>query len=622
MKNKFKTFILAAGLGERLRPITDHIPKPLMPVLGKPVIERVIRSMNGLDHAGMGMNLHYKREIIEEWLNKNGYSDDIKTFHEDPILGTGGALRNAADFLSECTFLVHNSDIISDVDLAELVAFHESSGNIATLAVHYHEKFNNLCVDSEGDFKMIGFGYCIPTRGLTRLAFTGIAVYEPEFLEFLPPGDSSVIEAWDKAVSAGRKIGTLDVTGSKWTDIGTPASYARAVFQLMREDGESMYIDPEAGGCKEVAMAGMVALESGSSAKKGASLKNCILLRGGMAEKGENLENCIKIAGHVLKIDEGRLFPVKHRTGMQMIGSGGSDRDYYRMSYGTGTAVLLRNAGKDSGLERHIRLTEYLSGNGVPVPGLLSADTSKNEAIFEDLGDTSLYNWLKCEDEASEIEMMYRSVLDVALKMHFELEGSRVCDEIKEVIFDYGHFRWETDYFIEMFVRGIRGLEMFDRPALENDLDELARTADEFNKTVIHRDLQSQNIMVVSDGSPRLIDYQGARMGPPAYDLASLLWDPYAKLDAKMRSDLLRYYLWKATEVSGGQADVGEIERSLIYCRLQRHMQSLGAYGNLSMNMGKRYFLKFVTEGIDLLKVDMKELNEGLPALRELIGSL
>ncbi len=188
MSEAIRVFILAAGRGERLRPISDHIPKPLVPVLGMPMLEGILERVVELAHDGMGMNLNYKREIIEDWINSSDRWKSISLFPEEPVLGTGGALKNAEKFLSGHPFLVHNSDIISDIDLNALVEFHLKSRNIATLAVHDYPRHNNLCIDSEGIFKMIGFGYCLPARSLIKVAFTGIAVYSPEFLSFIPDG--------------------------------------------------------------------------------------------------------------------------------------------------------------------------------------------------------------------------------------------------------------------------------------------------------------------------------------------------------------------------------------------------------------------------------------------------
>src|SRR4030042_7038406 len=148
-------FILAAGLGKRLRPITNHIPKPLLPILGKPVLESILEKVSSLPINNIGINLHHKKKAIENWIKQSAFSKNIELFPEDPILGTGGAFKNAEAFLKNSTFLVHNSDIISDIDLDKLVEFHLSSGNLVTLAVHNYQEFNKLVLNEKGFLKGI-----------------------------------------------------------------------------------------------------------------------------------------------------------------------------------------------------------------------------------------------------------------------------------------------------------------------------------------------------------------------------------------------------------------------------------------------------------------------------------
>ncbi len=158
----------------------------------------------------IGLNLHYKKEVIEEWVKRSAFNNHIALFPEDPVLGTGGALKNAEGFLKGNTFIVHNSDIFSDIDLAKLVEFHFSSGNLATLAVHDYPEFNNLVIDHNSFLVEMGTMCSLFRDPCTRLlAFTGIAVYSPEFLTFLPEGASSVVHTWVEAISAGYKIGDI-----------------------------------------------------------------------------------------------------------------------------------------------------------------------------------------------------------------------------------------------------------------------------------------------------------------------------------------------------------------------------------------------------------------------------
>ena len=144
--------------------------------------------------------------------------------------------------LRDNTFIVHNADIFSDIDLEKFVDFHLSSGNLATLAVHNYPEFNNLVIDDNGNLSEIGTMcslFCPPSSEL--LAFTGIAVYRPEFLQFLPEGNSSVIYAWLKAVSSGQKIGTMNVTGCSLERHRHTAFICEDRVRELRRKGETVY---------------------------------------------------------------------------------------------------------------------------------------------------------------------------------------------------------------------------------------------------------------------------------------------------------------------------------------------------------------------------------------------
>jgi aminoglycoside/choline kinase family phosphotransferase len=158
--------------------------------------------------------------------------------------------------------------------------------------------------------------------------------------------------------------------------------------------------------------------------------------------------------------------------------------------------------------------------------------------------------------------------------------------------------------------------------ALDEEFRCLAQRVDTFAKTVIHRDLQAQNIMVTKSRTPRIIDYQGARIGPTAYDIVSLLWDPYYRLDSELRGALLAYYLDRMAVKTGGLFDRDIFIKTIPHCRLQRHMQVLGAYGFLSTVKGKRYFLKHVDEGLRLLQEDAELTRDEYPVLYELVKKL
>ena len=221
------------------------------------------------------------------------------------------------------------------------------------------------------------------------------------------------------------------------------------------------------------------------------------------------------------------------------------------------------------------------------------------------------------------IEGMYRKVLDILVKLHTDVSrNSADCPLLASRVFDYEHLRWETGYFTERFVSGLLEMTITDERKLDEEFHRLAKTVDSFPKAIVHRDFQSQNIMVTRNGPPRVIDYQGARMGPPAYDLASVLWDPYYRLDEAMQERLITYYIEARKTASSHSLDENEFRYSLLLCRLQRHMQALGAYGFLSRVKGKKYFLKHIPLAMEYLSEEIALVSEDYPALHALVRKL
>jgi aminoglycoside/choline kinase family phosphotransferase len=304
-----------------------------------------------------------------------------------------------------------------------------------------------------------------------------------------------------------------------------------------------------------------------------------------------------------------------------LIGLGGSDRRYFRVRNNGKTAVLMECRPDDPDYERHLVYTRYFEAHSVPVPGLLASDDNKH-ALFEDLGDTSLYTYLKLPNDDAHVEDLYRSVLDILVVLHgLATAHIHECPLLRDRIFDYDYLRWETTYFLDQFAVGLRKTAIRDKAALQDELNRLARTVDACPRGVIHRDFQCQNIMITPGGIPRVIDFQGARMAPPAYDVASILWDPYYRLDEGIRERLIDYYVDELRQASAGFNDE-QFRKSLVPCRLQRHMQALGAYGFLSVVKGKKYFLKHVPEALRLLKEETAAAKSDYPELYRLVQSL
>ena len=620
MSRKLNAFIPAAGIGQRLRPITRQIPKPLLPVLGRSLLSRALERVSALPVRRIALNLHHKSDAIASWLEASHYRDRVSSFRENSLLGTGGALKNAQPLLKDSTFVVHNSDILTDIDLGALLKAHEASDNIVTLALHDCPAFNKVAVNSAGGVVGVGGGTVAP--GTTRiLAFTGIAMYNPEFLAYLPDGASNVVDAWLAAVSAGRSVGSIDLTGCLWHDIGTPASYAAAVVDALRRDGEWLYAAAGVRG-RNVDLDGYIVIEEGAMLDDGAALRNCIVLPGAHVAAGVRYENCIVGDGFRIALAEPEFLGLPVTEHGVPIGVGGSGRRYYRSWDSQGTVVRMVCPPDETDYDRHIAYSRFFARYNVPVPKLLFFDPAARRAEFEDLGDLSLYNYLRFPRPAEETEDMYRRILDSLIALHVDASAHvNECGLLASRLFDYDYFRWETSYFLERFVQGVCGRHPASAEALDHDFERLARQADALPKAIIHRDFQSQNIMITR-GVPRFIDYQGARMAPPAYDVAAVLWDPYHRLDDAMRDRLLAHYINLRTQRLREDFSEQPFLESLAICRLQRHMQALGAYGFLSTVRRKDYFRKHIPEGVRLLKEDVANTAGAYPAIAELVAKL
>ena len=218
-----QAMILAAGFGTRLTPYTLVRPKPLFPVLNRPLLHILLDMAAGAGCERIVVNGHHLAGQIQTALA--GYPH-VFFQHEEKILGTGGSLRRAMNMLDDAApLLVMNGDIVHSVDLGALYRHHLQSGNLVTMALHDHERFNSVVV--AGD-RVCGFG---PDLDGEKLAFTGIHVVDPHILTRIPQHSFfHIIDLYQELAGEG-SIGLYRVDGAYWQDMGTPEDY----LQLHRD---------------------------------------------------------------------------------------------------------------------------------------------------------------------------------------------------------------------------------------------------------------------------------------------------------------------------------------------------------------------------------------------------
>ena len=220
-----KAMILAAGYGIRLRPLTSNKPKALVPVGNQPAIDRVIRHLKRHGIREIVVNAHHlHQQIVDHLDGGRPFKMNIHVLVEPEILGTGGGIKNAADFFENDPFIVVNADILTDIDLYRAYEAHRQRGSLATLILHDHRPFNQVQIDGRLNVLDIAKKDCPG-----RLAFTGIHLIEPELLTYIPKGvHSSIIDCYRELMRAGKPVNAWVSTGHNWQDIGTVDSYIQA----------------------------------------------------------------------------------------------------------------------------------------------------------------------------------------------------------------------------------------------------------------------------------------------------------------------------------------------------------------------------------------------------------
>jgi mannose-1-phosphate guanylyltransferase len=229
--------ILAAGLGTRLRPYTDHCPKPLFPVLGKPLVSHLLGQLRSSGCKSITINAHY---LVEQFSDLLAREADVRLQVEEDILGTGGGLRKALPSFGREPLLVVNGDIVHSLDLAEIYDLHLASGAPVSMVVHDRTRFNNLQITPAGLVSglRVDKGRLSPDSADRLLAFAGIHVIDPLVLRDLPEqGFYDIIDLYKKMVGAGIEINAIEVTGHFWADIGTPADYLELHGRLLNDPG-------------------------------------------------------------------------------------------------------------------------------------------------------------------------------------------------------------------------------------------------------------------------------------------------------------------------------------------------------------------------------------------------
>lgn len=300
---------------------------------------------------------------------------------------------------------------------------------------------------------------------------------------------------------------------------------------------------------------------------------------------------------------------------------GGSDRHFYRVHFDrpaqSGVILMVYTLARPDN-PRFVPATHRLEKLGIHVPRIFAHDTENLCVWLEDLGHVDLHSFREQPWETR--RPLYESTLEEAAKLHNVDAGALSPEDIAEMelCFDDRLYEWEQNYFLNHYVQGLLGKDP-GSTSLEGAHEALKTLRDHLAslpRGLVHRDFQSQNVLI-RQGSAWLIDYQGVRPGLAEYDLASLLLDPYVDLTETEREDLLAWYAQHTGR------DLAELRQTYQLCAAQRLMQAIGAYANLSRNLGKPHFEQHIPVALGRLReiCDSHPLLAPVGALTRLNGT-
>lgn len=498
-----KAVVLAAGHGTRLRPFTCATPKPLMPVWGVSMIDRIVDILRERGVDDIMVNSHHLPGQIRAWADSRlaaeraaGGRVSIAVSHEPEILGSGGALNPMREWIGDSPFYLVNADIVldgaPDVPVPEGdeigVCLAAASGP-RTIEVEpasgYVTNWNSDDAGVDGTWT-----YC------------GFAVLSPDILRYVgTEGRSSIVSAYEKAMMDGRFVRALMPEDLLWEDAGTVDRYV-----ALNEDGG------------DNAFADMPQLKATGAAD------------------------------------------------FRFLSSRGSERVFFGCD--KGVAIIYDDGNREEN-GRYAGHARWLKSKGMPVPAVVFDDPGLKTLVMEDAG---------AEKKMSLEE--YVKVVEALAAFNALGAAPDVPSDIMPP-FDGGTWKWERDLFAKHCLGSRFGMEM---PAdVEAELEKVAERLEREPKALVHRDFQSSNILW-RGGDFAFIDFQGMRLGPAVYDLASLLYDPYREFSEGERRALATLYAKKS-----GRGDVADV---LPFAAVQRLAQCLGAFGRLA-SVGQPQFGRY-----------------------------
>ena len=328
MSNTLRAMVLAAGIGSRLHPLSSMVPKPLIQVAGKPIMEHILLQLKKNGFHSVISNTHHLGDQIQDYFKdaKERLDIDLQFIHEETLSGVAGGIRRCAHFLKEGTACIVMGDALTDIDLGALHAKHkeavEKNNCLATVAMMKVEDTTQFGVivtqnmidgtsNDETGSRIVKFQEKPKAEeALSSWANTGVYFFEPEIYNFIPTEEEApkydvAKDLFPKLLEAGEYIQSIEVAqNSYWADLGTPKQYLQSVKDikdgLLNLEG-LVQISPTAQVSPEAKLEGVNEISSNSKIAANVSIKNCVIWDNVTISEGAQLENCIISSGTVIE---------------------------------------------------------------------------------------------------------------------------------------------------------------------------------------------------------------------------------------------------------------------------------------------------------------------------------
>lgn len=583
-------FVLCAGLGTRLRPLTLATPKPLIPIWNKPLLAHTLDQLKTWGVTTVYLNTHWLPEALRDFIAQGYAGLELHELHEPTILGTGGSLRNLAPHLKGEPFWLVNGDILFQLNPEPIVEAFERSGRFAAAWLEPKRGPRTVEMDYAGRITC----WASPTPKVEHTyTFTGVSLLSPEVLDFLPQEKPvcSVVEAFEAAMFAGKFVQGVTIPQTYWNDAGTPEALVQAHLDAQKQPELSAYT------------AKATALPAPECAK-------------------------------ALKLLEWK----PEETIILPLGARGSQRTFWRLINAKRAviAIAYQTKGREENA-KYALAAKALAKAKIPVPKVLV--DQPNLLILEDLGNTTLDKMVEkikedyicaCHDHEADEDHACScgEAHEHSCECHDHAEGeahahhhhSPLIHQVAELLaafhradvgklpleppFDQALYDWEVGLY-EQFVGSLPEAAKAEVRHLQAML--LAEP-----QVLVHRDFQSSNLLLARN-RPYVIDFQGMRRGAALYDVASFLYDPYVSWGNAVIDDFIHAY----AEAAG--RDEADLRVKLPYAGVQRLMQALGAYHRLA-SVGQKRFLDFIPVARE--RAVALAQAAGLPALAQALAAV